>query len=178
MNISVLKESNTTIIKQLKDLLEQLPLDAYAKPLDLLSGNSIGKHLRHVIELYQEFFAGLETGEINYDQRKRIILLETERNLAKESLQSLLEKLAEIKEDASILVKANFVGEAAIHLPSSISRELAYNLEHAIHHMAIIQICVKHTFITVQLSSDFGLAYSTFKYNKSNVHANLSATSE
>ena len=178
MNISVLKESNTIIIKQLKDLLEQLPSEAYAMPLDLLNGNSIGKHVRHVIELYQEFFSGIVIGEINYDQRKRIILLETDIHSAKESLQNLLEKIAEVNVDASTLVKANFVGEEAIQLPSSISRELAYNLEHAIHHMAIIQICVKHSFPLVHLSEDFGLAYSTIKYNKTNVHANLSATSE
>ena len=57
--------------------------------------------------------------------------------------------------------------EASVRINSSVERELAYNIEHAIHHMAIIKIAVNTVFPRVQLPQNFGVAYSTVRYQKS-----------
>ena len=42
--------------------------------------------------------------------------------------------------------------------------ELVYNIEHAVHHMAIIRIAVQHEFPDLALDDEFGYATSTLKY--------------
>jgi len=49
---------------------------------------------------------------------------------------------------------------------SSYFRELQYNIEHAIHHMAIIKIAIGACFTEVELPANFGVAYSTVRYQK------------
>jgi uncharacterized damage-inducible protein DinB len=176
MNIEGLKNSSVFNLKQLVGLVNQLSNEQYTDEFPLLSGNSMGKHIRHVIELYQEFFAGLLHGEVNYDNRQRNLQLETNKSLAIITFDQVILEIENLSKDDVLVVKANFGGESTIELKSSICRELAYNLEHAIHHMAILQICVKHYFPFVVLSPDFGLAYSTIKFNQTHVHPNVSSS--
>ena len=55
----------------------------------------------------------------------------------------------------------------SVKIKSSLERELAYNIEHAIHHMAIIKIAIQTVFPNVKLAENFGVAYSTVRYQKS-----------
>ena len=55
----------------------------------------------------------------------------------------------------------------SVKIKSSLERELAYNIEHAIHHMAIIKIAVQTVFPKVKLADNFGVAFSTVRYQKS-----------
>jgi len=50
-------------------------------------------------------------------------------------------------------------------IPSNYYRELAYNLEHTIHHMALIRVGVNEV-SSIELPVEFGVAYSTVKYRK------------
>lgn len=50
------------------------------------------------------------------------------------------------------------------HINSSLYRELAFNIEHAIHHMAIIKIAAKILNPEIQIPSHFGVAPSTIRY--------------
>jgi hypothetical protein len=59
--------------------------------------------------------------------------------------------------------------EDSVKIKSSLERELAYNIEHAIHHMAIIKIALKTLFPKVKLADNFGVAYSTVRYQESKV---------
>jgi len=62
-------------------------------------------------------------------------------------------------------------GEEAEFIPSGAYRELAYNIEHVIHHMAIIKIALRQHFEEVTIPENFGIAPSTAKYLKGrNVH--------
>jgi hypothetical protein len=45
-----------------------------------------------------------------------------------------------------------------------VARELLYNLEHAIHHMALIQVAVRQAFPALTLPAHFGVAYSTVQH--------------
>jgi len=55
-------------------------------------------------------------------------------------------------------------GAATIQIPSSFARELLYNIEHAIHHMALVQVAVQNAFPTIELPQHFGVAYSTVQH--------------
>jgi hypothetical protein len=46
-------------------------------------------------------------------------------------------------------------------------RELVYNIEHAVHHMAIMKIGVREIASYIGLSSDFGIAASTIRHKES-----------
>ncbi|HEX8061527.1 MAG TPA: hypothetical protein VF473_11360, partial [Cyclobacteriaceae bacterium] len=46
-------------------------------------------------------------------------------------------------------------------------RELVYNLEHAVHHMAVIKIAIRSTTL-IDIPVDFGVAAATIKYRSHN----------
>jgi hypothetical protein len=45
-------------------------------------------------------------------------------------------------------------------------RELVYNIEHAVHHMAIMKIGIKEVAAYINLPADFGIAISTIRYKE------------
>ncbi|MDH3651116.1 MAG: hypothetical protein OEQ53_15620, partial [Saprospiraceae bacterium] len=49
-------------------------------------------------------------------------------------------------------------------VPSNVARELLYNLEHLIHHLAIIRIAMREVEPDVELGAHFGVAPSTLLY--------------
>jgi hypothetical protein len=48
-------------------------------------------------------------------------------------------------------------------------RELTYNIEHAVHHMAIIKIGIREVANYVTLPADFGIAASTIRYKEASM---------
>ncbi len=170
-----LTNTSVEILNQLKKLVQNITDKDYSKPIELLSGNTIAKHIRHVIELYEEMLKGIDNGTINYDARKRNLLIEHNREYTLQCIDELILKLKLIYNDKLILLEASFDNSKNefVKLNSSINRELAYNIEHTIHHMAIMQIIVKHQINYINLEDNFGVAISTQKYNNENVHANL-----
>ena len=57
-------------------------------------------------------------------------------------------------------------------LPTNYFREIAYNLEHAIHHMELIKIGINEV-AAVKLPEGYGVASSTIKYRKQHYHETL-----
>ena len=56
------------------------------------------------------------------------------------------------------------------HVPyliaSTIGRELIYNIEHTIHHLAIVKIALKATVPSISLPAHFGVAPSTIHFRQ------------
>ncbi|TAG65626.1 MAG: DinB family protein, partial [Runella slithyformis] len=50
---------------------------------------------------------------------------------------------------------------------TTLSRELVYIAEHAIHHLAILKIALRAHFPDIALPVHFGVAYSTVQYQNS-----------
>ena len=163
-----LQRISVDILSQLIAIVQQLRDEDFNRPLALLSDNSIGKHLRHIIEFYDLMIIGYSTGEVNYDKRPHDKVLEENRVLALEKMNALKEEIMQVHDDQKITMFANYSleKEDPVTIQTTLYRELQYNIEHAIHHMAIVKIALINDFKEVTVPQGFGVAYSTIKYQR------------
>ncbi|MGD1839461.1 MAG: DinB family protein [Thermonemataceae bacterium] len=166
MNLII--RSSQHILKQIHHLVVQLTPQQYTHPLEILSNNSLSKHIRHVLEFYVCLFEGVEKGVINYDKRSRDIRLETSQSYTEDLITKQMQLLEATEQDQNLTLEVllSDIGETTT-VPTTLHRELVYNIEHAIHHMAIVKIAVHECYQEVTLPKDFGIAYSTIKYHQS-----------
>lgn len=159
-----LKNAVFKLLSQITEAVNQLENSQYTEPLPVLSQSSIGQHVRHVIEMYECLLNGYEAGMVNYELRKRQKLLETNKEAAIERIGELIKKIENL-EDKPIELELNFDEENNnfFRLKSNFFRELAYNIEHTIHHMALLRIGFKEIGSN-SLHPNFGIASSTVKF--------------
>ena len=102
---------------------------------------------------------------MNYEKRKRDYRIETDRLFAAQQIREIYKNLE--RPNKEMILEAEDYGDSleTVSVPSNYYREIAYNLEHAIHHMALIRVGVNEI-SDVELSEDFGVAYSTLKYRQ------------
>ncbi len=164
-----IKSSSSDIFRQLNGLLRQLSNSEYAQPLVVLSGNTIGKHVRHILEFFDILVTGAQAGAVNYDMRRRDLCLETDIGEALHRM-SLLDRAIfhmDLYHPLTLEGDLSADGGNPIVIPSTFARELLYNIEHAIHHMALIQVAVQDSFCHIALPPHFGVAYSTVQHQLS-----------
>ncbi len=163
-----LQQISVDILTQIVGVCKQMDDDSFTKPLNILSNNSIGKHIRHIIEFYDLMMIGNTTGAVDYDKRSHDRVLEENRVLAIEKMNALSKEILDIKGDAPVDMSANYSIDEVnpISIKTTIYRELQYNIEHAVHHMAIIKIALLNEFSAVEVPDGFGIAYSTIKYQR------------
>ncbi|WP_339924897.1 hypothetical protein [uncultured Cyclobacterium sp.] len=154
-------------LNQLSFLLGSLSTEQYNYKSELLSGASIGQHIRHIIEFYtclKESFC-LNLTQINYDKRKRDKSIEQDAKKAILTIDKLIDFLNEEKVVGKAALVANFSLEEDHDciVPSSYRRELAYCLEHSIHHQALIKISLTDQGLRHLVDDNFGVAPSTTK---------------
>ena len=140
--------------------IRSLPDGIYERPSRLLSQATIGQHLRHIIEMYQALMDGYERGTIDYDHRKRDRRIETDIFFAENAIGQIISALP--KSDKQLLIISE-IEKKEFTLRSNYERELMYNLEHAIHHMALIKVAVLEM-TDIQLPAEFGVAPTTLQY--------------
>ncbi|MGB0916160.1 MAG: hypothetical protein ACPGU4_01115 [Flavobacteriales bacterium] len=150
-------------MNRLRDLVSAIDQSLYTH-VNTKGRASVGQHVRHTIEFYQRLFKGDD--EINYDKRERDILIESSMSHATVVIDSIIRSIEDVSKDYSLVLKAEFpsVSSEPIAVNSSLSRELLYVLEHAIHHMALIRILIKDEEPNFELPESFGVAYSTLAY--------------
>lgn len=149
-------------LKSLQFLLQTLAEENYVRQSPLLGHSSIGQHIRHTIELAQSLLAGYETGEVNYDNRKRDVRIETDMTFAASVLEELLQQTALPDKSIHIIITDNSTGRTEA-VTSNYFRELAYNTEHTIHHMALIRVALREMQLEI-VNDQFGVAPSTVMY--------------
>lgn len=147
-------------IDQFKEVLSQLPEDGYSRPCSLLSAATIGQHTRHIIELYQCLIDGYVSAEVCYDKRKRDKRIEQDVNLAINQLWQIQHTIEQPDKKLFISYELN---QKEVIIASNYYREVMYNLEHTIHHQALIKVAINH-FTNIVLPVSFGVAPSTMQY--------------
>src|SRR5688500_5927261 len=160
-----LQEAVNNVFVQLAETLNQLTQQEYVKPCSTLFNNTIGQHVRHIIELFQCLESGYEHSLVNYEKRKRDIDIETDKQLASDLLKNIYQQLN--RPDKALVLEACYDEHASepITIATNYYREIAYNLEHTIHHMALIRVGIAEV-SSIVLPDDFGVASSTVKYRK------------
>lgn len=155
---------------QIDYTLTLLSNEVYTKPSKLLYNASIGQHVRHIIELFIELNNGYEKGTVNYELRKRNYQIETDTHFASDQINALLQKIN--KPDKPLLLATDYskTDTDAITVQTNYYRELIYNLEHTVHHMALIRVAINE-YSNILLDPSFGVAVSTIKHKESVVCA-------
>lgn len=160
--MTAVKQKSIEILNQLGSLISRLPKEAYFEPLACLQESSIGKHVRHIVEFFDCLLDGIPDGMVNYDLRKRSLRLETEPMHALERIALIQREIPEIRE-ANFALQADF-GNGNQDFPTSVSRELAFCMDHCVHHLALIRAGMLQHFPSIAVEEDFGVAFSTLRY--------------
>ena len=153
----------TSIITSLDGLilvLNQLSNNEYSKKCEHLSNATIGEHTRHIIEMFQCLQNNYDSGLVNYDKRNRNLKIETDTNFALQKIDEIKENLD--RENKKIQLQQIIDGHE-FRIESNYFRELLYNLEHCIHHQALIKVAVLQC-DKIQIDENFGVARSTIEF--------------
>jgi len=160
-----LQKAVNQIFVQLSDSLQRLDGEQYNHPCKNLSGNTIGQHLRHIIEMFQCLEKGYANGEVDYEKRIRDNKIETDKNFALSLLQEITRQIGKENKSLHLLTYYDEFQVEPDKISTNYYREIAYNLEHTIHHMALIRIGLREIG-DIQVDDTYGVAPSTIKYRK------------
>jgi hypothetical protein len=147
-------------LNELSVLVSQLSNEDYCSPCHDLSNATIGEHTRHIIEMFQCLENQYETGIVNYDHRKRDYRIQTNTAFAKDCIDTILNQVD--KPNKNLQLQQIFDDEELL-IDSNYDRELLYNLEHCIHHQALIKVAIIQS-KTIEIDENFGVARSTIEY--------------
>lgn len=161
-------QATTLTLQSLLRFLEQVDQPTYSRPLDVFNGSSLGGHTRHIIEFYHCLIKNYNQGTINYDLRDRDKNIETDPELAILAVQNIVQELQKINLDSTVELHMSYDPQtnAVDSVVSNVKREVVYNLEHTIHHMALLKIGVKTAAPQIELENEFGVAPSTIKFQQ------------
>ncbi|HMQ15577.1 MAG TPA: DinB family protein [Phycisphaerae bacterium] len=150
-------------LRQLAELLAVTSDEQYIqKPVGVIP-SSLGGHVRHCLDHFDALCSGASTGGMDYDDRSRGTMVETDRSAAQQSIRRLQDRVALL--DASVLtrtvrVTSMLAGDGtSIEALSSLGRELAFVLSHTVHHNALVAAMCKT--LGIPIPERFGYAPST-----------------
>ncbi|MEM1003407.1 MAG: DinB family protein [Bacteroidota bacterium] len=153
-----------SVLMDMVSLLKSLDYDDYTKKHPLLSDSSIGEHTRHVIELLQQLLLGYNPGEVHYENRQRDIRIQDNIDYAMDCIANIISQMN--RPNKSLRLGSMVLGEETF-IESNYFRELLYNLEHCLHHQAIIKVGLILLEKADELGDNFGVAKATISYRKS-----------
>lgn len=156
------------ILSQGEDLLRSLSAENYTRRVPVVFNAAIGGHYRHCLDHFASLLLALDADEVDYDHRKRDPRIETQPDFALALTAEMRRTLEQITPDTLCTeVKARCeVSYAHGNSPvtrSTLARELAYCIAHAIHHYALISVMAR--LLEVKLPEHFGIAPSTVKHH-------------
>lgn len=165
-NNMLLKEIITSLMEDTVCYLQQIDSMNYTTPIPVLSNSTIGQHTRHFIEFFQCLFLQQSKNIINYDQRVRDKQIETNPQFARQTIQNILDNVPNEVTETPLLLNSDYGIECenCVQVTTNFKRELIYNIEHTIHHLAIIKIGLLVLTPHIKLPPHFGIAPSTIKH--------------
>ncbi|MCB0506469.1 MAG: DinB family protein [Cyclobacteriaceae bacterium] len=165
-----LSQATSSILDQVAFVIEQIEEEDYTKPVDVFNNSTIGQHFRHTLEFFQCLMEGYEKGVVSYDKRNHDKRIETDRVLALDLISRTRDfaNSCDMQKPLELEVNYEHSGEGDVVVNSNMAREITYNIEHAIHHMAIIKIGLQVVCPYVELPYGFGVAVSTLRYHNEN----------
>lgn len=129
--------------------------------------NEIGPHVRHCLDYLRSFKSGMDSGEIDYNVRRRGDAVERNAATALSEIAFMLRWLRSVKlVDAPVVVIAEYstVSQLAGQFQSSLLREMLHVMEHTIHHTAFIVVIASG--LGVNLGENAGVAAATVSFRR------------
>lgn len=160
------KEEAIKQLLNIKSILFQIDEMDYKSSLLELRCSTIGMHVRHVLEFYECLLFCNSKETVNYDKRKRNLLLEENIKYAENFITEIIDNISKISCNKRVLVVSSFQNEELL-MESSLYREICYNIEHTVHHLAIISMVTSIHFNYINLSNDIGFTNCTLQYLES-----------
>lgn len=149
-------------LRALGSIVEDLPDELFTAKSGRASG-SIGEHVRHSLDHARALLSLSQGDELTYDARLRGTPVETCASVAAHAIRhtcSDLEALDDLPPDRPIRL---YLMEEAGRLPSEVTstlgREVAFVVQHTIHHCALIGLLLERR--GVPTPARFGYAPST-----------------
>jgi len=143
----------------LHTLLGKLTDHAYENKISMLGDVSIGQHTRHIIELLQCALSGYDTGLVDYQNRQRNLRYETDRLFAQAEIDGMM-RFTDRPDRRLVLSDHMLNGD---RVSTTYCREIVYNTEHIIHHLALIKVALRALNLDI-VDANFGMAYATISY--------------
>lgn len=158
----------TQILSQLNVVLREISDTDYKKPSPALSHSTIGQHLRHTLEFFVCLEQGYSSGVVNYDKRAHDKVMETDKTVAHAYIDRISTFVNVVRSDKALKLEVGYDPHANtfITIDTNVTRELVYNIEHAVHHMALMKIGIREVAPYVELPADFGVASSTVRWKE------------
>ena len=155
------------VLQQGLTLLSTVDADTYRLFFREPYGASIGQHYRHVLDHFICLSIGMESGLVDYDQRSRNREIETDVDYARGITTMLLHQFQrmsakQLAASCDVVYSVGYRETEFAIIPSTIGREIAFSVGHAIHHFAIVRLLCAELRITVP--EEFGIAPSTLKH--------------
>lgn len=157
------------ILNQLSYATEKLTDLEFTKPSESLSGSSLGQHLRHTLEFFICLEQGFKDGVVNYDKRAHDKMIEADKFIALSYIERIQQFIKKNTSDQALRLEVGYDLEhdQVVVIETNYFRELTYNIEHAVHHMAIMKIGIREVAPHIALPPNFGVAASTIRYRES-----------
>lgn len=126
-----------------------------------------GPHVRHCLDYFHALKAGVDSGVIDYNARRRGSAIERNAAAALTDIADMLVWLRRVEiADEPIWVIAEYsnVTQAIGKFRSSIAREMLHVIEHTVHHAAfIVAIAARHG---IDLDEQTGVAAATRSHRR------------
>lgn len=158
-------QQNQSLIEQAIGLISTIQPSLYGQCCDEMFSSSIGQHVRHCIEHYDELFMAYdEKRVVRYHARPRKMEVETDSMVAVNRLRFIGNQLNRIgsKKNTSLKVADSGIAEPS---KSSLFRELEFLASHTVHHFALITVIANK--FRLNVPENFGIAPATLKHRES-----------
>lgn len=163
IDLGGLVAENRQVLDQLCRFLAGLSAAAYGRPLAPGGRQSLGKHVRHIIDHYEALLAAVPGGRLDYEHRPRETWPERCPREARRRLEAIAAALEVLGDcPGSLTLAYPLEGGGLRHLDTSLGRELAFLTSHSIHHMALLGLLAEG--LGVALPESFGIHPSTLRH--------------
>lgn len=151
------------LLDQVREVVTLVPTAMYiARPGARVSG-SVGEHVRHCLDHVAALLDGMGEAAMSYDRRRRGTTVEVDPATAVNEIERLLirlDRISDVPLDRPVLLSSVIdVDGPPLFLPSTLGRELAFIIQHTIHHCALIALLLEWQGRRVPYG--FGLAPAT-----------------
>lgn len=151
---------------ELGQVIEALSDEEYTGVSTGLFTSSMGAQTRHTLDHVRIFVNEFRSGLVNYEDRKRGTPVETSRGSAIAMIEGLIEQLLQISNrelEHPLTVSLMLHSDVdSARLQSTVGREIAFLLNHTIHHNALVSVMLKS--LGKEVSPRFGYAPATLQY--------------